>query len=104
MTHKGDKPAMSRPASMTREYFSRASLAYALDISESMVDEMVRRGTLPRPTRFSTGCVRWCWADVEMALASRKDITKGADAPSDDPYIRGARNVVKLPEGRSGTP
>ncbi len=51
-------------------YLSRASLATALQISESTVDEMVRRGVLPRPVRLSSGCVRWRWASVDQALAS----------------------------------
>jgi predicted DNA-binding transcriptional regulator AlpA len=86
-------------------YLSRRSLAEALDIAESTVDEMVKRGVLPPPIKLSTGCVRWCWADVETALNSLKDnaATKGACVPSADPYIRGAQNVTKLTEGRCGT-
>lgn len=51
-------------------YLSRASLAAALEISESTVDEMVRRGVLPRPVKLSSGCVRWRWESVDRALAS----------------------------------
>ena len=89
---------------MAREYLSRASLADALDISESTVDQMVRRGVLPPPIRLSPGCVRWRWADVDIALTSLNDSTsaKSDYIAATDPYIRGARNVVN-PEGRSGT-
>lgn len=51
-------------------YLSKASLADALEISESTVDEMVRRGVLPRPVKLSAGCVRWRWETVDRALAS----------------------------------
>jgi predicted DNA-binding transcriptional regulator AlpA len=63
-----------RSESMAREYLSRASLAHALDIAESTVDEMVRRGVLPPPIRLSPGCVRWCWADVEVARRNRQSV------------------------------
>ena len=84
-------------------YPSRRSLAQALDMAESTVDEMVRRGVLPPPIKLSTGCVRWCWADVETALASLKGSAKtiAADAPLADPYIRGVQNVSRLSKGRS---
>lgn len=85
----------------TPAYLSRASLAQELDMAESTVDEMVKRGILPAPIRLSPGCVRFCWADVELALASLKD--GGAESTSGDAYIRGAKNVTKLPEGRRGT-
>lgn len=55
----------ARPA-----YLTRASLAAALEISESTVDEMVRRGVLPKPVKMSAGCVRWRWETVDRALAS----------------------------------
>jgi predicted DNA-binding transcriptional regulator AlpA len=86
-------------------YPSRRSLAQALDMAESAVDEMVKRGILPPPIKLSTGCVRWCWADVENALASLKDGAKGtaADALA-DPYIRGAQNVSRFSKSRCGTP
>jgi hypothetical protein len=73
-------------------------------MAESTVDEMVKRGVLPPPIKLSAGCVRWCWTDIETALASLKDRTKtiDADAPSADPYIRGVQNVSKLWERRGG--
>lgn len=86
---------MGRPA-----YQSKSTLAAELDIAESTVDEMVRRGVLPKPIRLSPGCVRWCWQDVENALASLKE--GGNTAPA-DPYAVGASNVTKIPESRRGS-
>jgi predicted DNA-binding transcriptional regulator AlpA len=80
-------------------YVSRKRLAEELDICETTVDEMVRRGVIPRPLPLSTGCIRWCWADVETALASLKPVQGAAVAPG-DPYIQGARNVRQITEGR----
>lgn len=73
-------------------YLSCASLARELDVSETTVHEMVRRGVLPRPIKLSSGCVRWCWADVQMALAS----LSGGKMPeaNNDPFIAGARNAT----------
>ncbi len=80
-------------------YPSRAQLAFELDMAESTVDEMVKRGVLPPPVKLSTGCVRWVWADVVIALASLKPSPDPASSDSPDPYIRGAKNVHKI-EGR----
>lgn len=77
-------------------YLSCASLARELDVSESTVSDMVRRGVLPKPLKLSGGCVRWCWADVEAALGSLKAVA----APS-DPYLKGAHDVAApTPAGR----
>lgn len=83
-------------------YLSRSTLASQLDMSESTVDEMVRRGVLPRPLRLSNGCVRWSWAAVEAALASLAP--SGEHKPSEDPFIAGARRAAQIAkEGRRGT-
>jgi predicted DNA-binding transcriptional regulator AlpA len=82
-------------------YPSKAALAAELDCAESTVDDLVKRGILPQPIRLSTGCVRWCWADVETALASLKDSREGSESAG-DPYLQGTRNVTKIPEGRRG--
>jgi predicted DNA-binding transcriptional regulator AlpA len=79
--------APSRPPS----YLSCATLARELDVSESTVHEMVRRGVLPQPVKLSSGCVRWRWADVEMALCSMS-VSRVSDATS-DPFLEGLRNV-----------
>lgn len=72
-------------------YVSRATLAQQLDCAESTIDEMVRRGVLPRPLRLSNGCVRWCWDDVTAALAP----LKSGSATEVDPYVSGARNAAR---------
>lgn len=86
---------------------SKSRLAAELDMAESTVDEMVKRGVLPTPVRLSTGCVRWCWAEVETALASLKHGTSaGRDGhmpPSADPYIVGVLNVRQFKEGGRGS-
>jgi predicted DNA-binding transcriptional regulator AlpA len=91
-TVKGDRPAA---------YPDKAQLAAELSMSESTVDEMVRRGVLPKPLRLSTGCIRWRWTDVEAALAR---LAAPADDSPADPYMAGVRNVAKATmEGRRGT-
>jgi len=74
---------MDRPPS----YLSCATLARELDVSETTVHEMVRRGVLPKPLKLSGGCVRWRWADVETALGS---MAPGAPAAASDPFMKGA--------------
>jgi predicted DNA-binding transcriptional regulator AlpA len=83
-------------------YPGKARMAVELDCAESTVDELVKRGVLPPPIKLSTGCVRWCWADVETALASLKDAQKLPDSGISDPYLRGVRNVTQIQEGRRG--
>jgi predicted DNA-binding transcriptional regulator AlpA len=83
------KLAEYRPPS----YPSKSSLARELDCAESTVDELVKRGVLPKPFRFSNGCVRWRWADVENAIASLKDGIAGSEP---DPFLAGVRNVTKV--------
>jgi predicted DNA-binding transcriptional regulator AlpA len=74
-------------------YLSCASLARELDVSETTVHEMVRRGVLPQPVKLSTGCVRWCWADVQMALGSLS-VSRATGAAVDDPFLAGARDAT----------
>jgi predicted DNA-binding transcriptional regulator AlpA len=76
-------------------YLSKASLARELDVSESTVDEMVRRAVLPKQVKLSAGCVRWSWTAVEQALAS----LGGSSDDKADPFMKGARNATKA-EGR----
>lgn len=72
----GDRP----PA-----YPSKATLAAELDISESTVDEWVRRGFLPKPIRCG-GAVRWCWAEVAASLNPQAD-------NGNDPFLKGLDNA-----------
>jgi predicted DNA-binding transcriptional regulator AlpA len=92
---------MSRtPADIQRLTASKATLATALDVSESTVEELVRRGVLPKPLKLTPGCVRWSWAAVERALAS----LAGTSDDAADPFMTGARNAAKTSsEGRRGT-
>lgn len=78
----------ARPTS----YVTCSTLARELEVSESTVYEMVRRGVLPNPVKLSNGCVRWCWADVQAALGS---LSAGhvSEAPH-DPFIAGLKNVA----------
>lgn len=83
-----DSTQMMRPSA----FLSCASLARELEISESTVYELVRRGVLPQPIRMSPGCVRWNWAQVETALISH---SAGAPATTTgDPFLEGVRNVT----------
>jgi len=66
---------------------SKATLARELDCAESTIDELVRRGILPKPRRLTGGCVRWSWTEVELALNSLKETGES------DPYMSG---VAKL--------
>jgi predicted DNA-binding transcriptional regulator AlpA len=83
-------PLTTRPA-----YLSKASLAEQLDMAESTVDDLVKRGVLPKPIKLSSHCVRWSWTAVELAIASLSGTTDDAV----DPFIQGARNATKA-EGR----
>ncbi|WP_238368891.1 helix-turn-helix transcriptional regulator [Heliomarina baculiformis] len=60
---KGDRPP---------SYPSKATLAAELDISESTVDDWVKRGILPKPIKRG-GSVRWCWALVDASLKPQSD-------------------------------
>lgn len=91
---------MSRMLDRPPSFLSRATLAVELDISESTVDEMVRRGVLPKPVKLSNGCVRWSWMAVESALAS----LAGTSDDGGDPFMAGAKHAAKATtEARRGT-
>lgn len=93
---------MAPQITRTPSYLSRATLAHELDVSESTITEMVRRGVLPKPLQLSGGCVRWCWQDVQAALVS---LNGGAETSVSDPFLAGAIHVTKASEeGRRGTP
>lgn len=90
MNKKADHPVM---------LVSRTSLARAMDVSESTVDELVRRGVIPPAMHLTPGCVRWSWTAVETALASLAGTTDDGD-----PFLTGARNAIKAAsEGRRGS-
>lgn len=89
------KTAANRPPS----FMSRKELAWELSISESTIDELVRRGVIPPATKLTPGCVRWSWTAVETALAS---LTASKD--DSDQFMQGAKNAIKAAsEGRRGS-
>ena len=55
----------------TPDYVDAATLAYRLSISESTVEKLVRRGTIPK-ARDVFGLPRWKWSEVE-SLIDRSD-------------------------------
>lgn len=79
--------AERRPA-----FMACSTLAHELDVSETTVHEMVRRGVLPRPVKLSSGCARWCWDDVQRALGSLSK-TAATGEPV-DPFMAGAFNAT----------
>lgn len=79
---------IARPPS----YLSCASLARELDVSESTVWEMVRRGVLPKPIKLSAGCSRFDWSAVQLALNSLS--IGNVSASEQDPFMAGARNAT----------
>jgi predicted DNA-binding transcriptional regulator AlpA len=81
-----DAALRTRPPS----FMSRKELAWELSISESTIDELVRRGIIPKPTKLTPGCVRWSWTAVETALASL-----ASTADDGDQFMQGARNAIK---------
>ena len=92
---------MSRvPANRPPSFMSRAELAWELSVSQSTVDELVRRGVIPPAVKLTPGCVRWSWAAVENALA-----VFGGTTDDGDPFMAGARNAIKATtEVRRGSP
>jgi predicted DNA-binding transcriptional regulator AlpA len=80
------------PMSEVPGYISRSTLAGRLDCAESTVDELVKRGRLPKPIPFSKGVVRWDWAEVVAAIKSLR--TDANPASASDPYLAGVANVV----------
>ena len=73
-------------------FMSVATLARELDVSESTVHEMVRRGVLPAPLKLSSGCVRWNWTQVQTALNSLAPRAGNADA---DPFLVGVKHATQ---------
>jgi hypothetical protein len=69
-------------------YLSRAELAARLSILETSVDEMVRRGVIPRPSAQTPAGPFWSWRLIEGAL--------GLFEPSQ----RGDRLLVRPKHGR----
>jgi predicted DNA-binding transcriptional regulator AlpA len=81
-------------------YLSKSSLAAALEISESTVDDMVRRGVLPQPVQLSGGCLRWRWETVDQTLAAKTRTGNPTDPVPADEGVQRAIKAAK--EGRRG--
>jgi predicted DNA-binding transcriptional regulator AlpA len=80
-------------------FMSRKELAWELSVSESTIDELVRRGVIPPALHLTPGCVRWSWTAIETALARLAGTTDDGD-----PFMAGVRNAIKTaPEGRRGS-
>jgi predicted DNA-binding transcriptional regulator AlpA len=90
---------MSGAGNRPPSFMSRKELAWELSVSESTVDELVRRDVIPPAVRLTPGCVRWSWTAVASALASH-----AGNADDGDPFMAGAVNATKqTTEGRRGT-
>ncbi|WFS06238.1 hypothetical protein [Methylobacterium sp. 391_Methyba4] len=75
----------------TASYLTRRALAAELMISESTVDDYVRRGLLPPPIRISPSCVRWRWATVDAILRASESPRWSVEDPS--PEERAVRGI-----------
>lgn len=82
-------------AATAPEYMSKRTLAAALDIAESTVDEFVRRGVLPHPVRLSSGCVRWRWETVDQALVARGEQSENAPLSVEEQGVARAIQAAK---------
>jgi predicted DNA-binding transcriptional regulator AlpA len=70
------------------------TLARELDCSKTTVNDLVKRGVIPRPIRLSSGMVRWSWASVQAALASLEGVQDTAGGSGeDDAFLQGLKNV-----------
>jgi hypothetical protein len=59
------KSKVSRP--YAPDYVDAATLAYRLSLSESTIEDRVRRGMLPK-ARDVLGVPRWKWSEVESLI------------------------------------
>lgn len=66
----------------TASYLTPRALAAELMISESTLDDYVRRGLLPPPIRISPSCVRWRWAIVDEILRASESPRWSVEDPS----------------------
>lgn len=62
---------------MQPRYLSRKDLAAYLSCSENKVDDMVRRGRLPKPVYLEPRMPRWDREKVDIAMAA--DANKAVD-------------------------
>lgn len=76
-------------------YLSRRALAAELMISESALDDYVRRGLLPPPIRISPGCLRWRWETVDDILRSGEAPRWSTREPSEAEDIAHAIEAIR---------
>jgi predicted DNA-binding transcriptional regulator AlpA len=97
---------MTKPELRPPAFMSKATLARELDCAESTVDELVRRGIIPKPAKLTSGMVRWAWADVEPAVRSLLPANGSSTGQSDDPYTAAAdrHNREQMKDDTNGKP
>lgn len=79
----------------TASYLTRRALAAELMISESTVDDYVRRGLLPPPIRISPSCVRWRWATVDAILRAPESPRWSLKDPSSEERAERAARAIE---------
>lgn len=78
---------LNRPPLM----MSAATLAYQLDISESTLRDLVKRGILPPAIVISSGVVRWNWEAVQASFGAMR----AGRLVAEDAYLAGAHNAAQ---------
>lgn len=58
----------------------REQAAAALDISDSLLEDLVRRGELPPPRRISKGRTGWLWREL-AEFAETRPVSDAAPGP-----------------------
>ncbi len=62
----------------------RERAAAALDISDSLLEDLVRRGELPPPRRISKGRTGWLWREL-VEFAESRPVSDAAPGPGRTP-------------------
>lgn len=79
----------------TASYLTRRALAAELMISESTLDDYVRRSLLPPPIRISPSCVRWRWATVDEILRASESPRWSVEDPSPEERAERAARAIE---------
>jgi predicted DNA-binding transcriptional regulator AlpA len=72
-------------------YVGRETLAKLLDCAPSTVDKLVERGVLPRPYSLLPNCVRWRWAECDLAVQALNN-----PSAVDDPFLARVKENAEL--------
>lgn len=67
-------------------YVGVQRLAQLLDVSETTIWDLARRGAIPKPVKIG-GSTRWKWSEVEKQIES---VSTGRIVP-DDPILKASR-------------